>query len=75
MNKGGKVLVHCFAGVSRSATIVIAYMMQEHGMNYHSAFKFVKSKRPFINPNEGFRTQLITFGKELADKKAEQIYF
>jgi dual specificity phosphatase 12 len=56
MNKGGKVLVHCFAGVSRSATIIIAYMMQEHGMNYHSAFKFVKSKRPFINPNEGFRT-------------------
>jgi protein-tyrosine phosphatase len=65
ISSGGKVLVHCFAGVSRSATMVIAYMMQEHSMSYHSAMKFVKSKRAFINPNDGFRTQLIHFGKEL----------
>jgi protein-tyrosine phosphatase len=51
----GKILVHCFAGVSRSATVVIAYLMQEHGLTYHAAMKLVKSKRPFINPNEGFR--------------------
>jgi dual specificity phosphatase 12 len=51
----GKVLVHCYAGVSRSATIVIAYLMQEHGLSFSAAIKFVKSKRPFINPNDGFR--------------------
>ena len=66
---GGKVLVHCFAGVSRSATMVLAYLMQEHGLSYHASMKLVKSKRPFISPNDGFRTQLIKFGKELKDKK------
>lgn len=52
---GGKVFVHCYAGVSRSATIVIAYLMKEHNLSYNAAIKFVKSKRPFINPNDGFR--------------------
>ena len=70
MAKGSKVLVHCFAGVSRSATMVIAYIMQEHALSYHSAIKFVKGKRAFINPNDGFRMQLLQFGKELADNKA-----
>ena len=65
--KGGRVLVHCFAGVSRSATIVIAYLMQEHNLTMHAAFKFVKSKRAFINPNEGFREQLVQFQKDLRD--------
>ncbi len=59
LSNGGKVLVHCFAGVSRSATIILAYMMQEHGLSYHAAIKFVKNKRALINPNDGFRTQLI----------------
>jgi dual specificity phosphatase 12 len=69
---GGTVLVHCFAGVSRSATIVCAYLMQEHNLSYSAALKLVKSKRPFVNPNDGFRTQLVQFQKELKEKKLEQ---
>ena len=65
MNSGGRVFVHCFAGVSRSATIVIAYLMKEHGLSFSAAFKFVKNKRCFINPNEGFRRQLVHYQNEL----------
>jgi len=68
MTAGQGVLVHCFAGVSRSATIVLAYLMQEHGMSYTEAMKFVKAARWFINPNEGFRKQLLQFQRELKMK-------
>ncbi|CAD8163175.1 unnamed protein product [Paramecium octaurelia] len=57
----GGVLVHCMAGVSRSAAIVIAYLIEKKKMTYYQAFTFVKSKRPQINPNKGFANQLIQF--------------
>jgi atypical dual specificity phosphatase len=54
------VLVHCNAGVSRSSTIVISYLMQKKIFPfYHDAYDFVKSKRPKICPNHGFIKQLI----------------
>jgi len=55
IEQGGTILVHCFAGVSRSATIVIAYLMQELGMPLSEALMHVKKQRYFINPNDGFR--------------------
>ncbi|XP_063630009.1 uncharacterized protein LOC134801406 [Cydia splendana] len=58
LTSGGNVLVHCRFGVSRSATLVIAYLMQKYNMNYDQAFEYVKSKRFFINPNPGFVSQL-----------------
>jgi atypical dual specificity phosphatase len=51
---GGTVLVHCFAGVSRSATIVIAYLMQELGMTMTDAMNFTRRRRPIVCPNFGF---------------------
>jgi len=42
---GGKVLIHCYAGVSRSAAICVAYLMKEHNMNMFYALSLVKSKR------------------------------
>ncbi len=53
-----KIFVHCAAGVSRSATIVIAYFMLKNRWSYKEAFAFVKEKRPRINPNAGFVKQL-----------------
>lgn len=54
ITKGGGVLVHCYAGVSRSASCVIAYLMQEKEMTFESAFAFASKRRPEIFPNKGF---------------------
>lgn len=65
---GGRVLVHCFAGVSRSATTVIAYFMATRKMTFMEAFNYVKKRRPIIFPNFGFQKQLLEFEKQLAEK-------
>ena len=47
--KRTNVLVHCMAGVSRSVTLVIAYIMQKSGAPFSTAYEYVKSKRPIVN--------------------------
>ena len=54
----GRVLVHCISGVSRSTTVVLMYMMQKHNICLLDAYNYVRSCRPFIEPNKGFRLQL-----------------
>ena len=54
------ILVHCHAGVSRSASIIIGYMMIKHNMSYIDAYMYVKMKRNIICPNRGFKRQLIS---------------
>lgn len=51
----GAVLVHCHAGVSRSASVVIAFLMQERDMQFQEAFQFASKRRPVIFPNMGFQ--------------------
>ena len=63
--EGGRVLVHCHAGISRSATTVISYLMAEHGLPLNAAMSLVRSKRWFINPNPGFIKQLQAYEREL----------
>jgi protein-tyrosine phosphatase len=57
-------MVHCKAGMSRSAALVIAYLMIEHKWPYEDAFTYVKKKRHIIAPNEGFVRQLRCFINE-----------
>lgn len=52
------IIVHCAAGMSRSASLVIAYLMIENRWSYEETFNFVKNKRPIIQPNIGFVKQL-----------------
>lgn len=54
----GKVLVHCELGISRSPTVVAAYLMSKFGMTSDQALAFIASKRPAINPNPAFLQQL-----------------
>ncbi|XP_031626336.1 dual specificity protein phosphatase MPK-4 [Contarinia nasturtii] len=63
LSKDKVVLVHCYYGVSRSATIVIAYVMQKYQLSLTLAFERVKSKRRFVQPNNGFMVQLRLFHK------------
>lgn len=53
-----RVFVHCNAGISRSPTIVIAYVMRYFKIGFEDAFKIVKEKRMTIDPNAGFISQL-----------------
>lgn len=60
-NEGSKVLVHCKMGVSRSASVVIAYAMKAYNWNFEKAMKHVKAKRTCIKPNTSFIAQLETY--------------
>ncbi|KAK7056286.1 hypothetical protein VNI00_002839 [Paramarasmius palmivorus] len=57
-NADNKVLVHCFQGISRSATVVCAYLVATAGLRAIDSIAFVKSKRRVVSPNVGFRQQL-----------------
>ncbi len=62
--EGKKVFVHCHAGISRSATVVLIYMMSE-GARLPAALKYLKSRRPQVQPNVGFMRSLQTIDAQL----------
>ena len=55
---GERVLVHCKMGVSRSASVVIAYAMKAYEWSLQQALEHVKSKRSCVHPNDEFMKQL-----------------
>ncbi|KAL2079569.1 hypothetical protein ACEWY4_025313 [Coilia grayii] len=57
----GRTLVHCNAGVSRSSTLCLAYLMKYRDMSLVEAHSLVKACRPLIRPNSGFWKQLIDY--------------
>ena len=57
----GVILVHCLEGISRSASIVISYLMKKNKISLDKALQFVKQKRPVVDPNSGFVKQLQSF--------------
>eukprot|EP01017_Pseudomicrothorax_dubius_P050847 TRINITY_DN9686_c0_g1_i6.p1 TRINITY_DN9686_c0_g1~~TRINITY_DN9686_c0_g1_i6.p1 ORF type:complete len:249 (+),score=15.71 TRINITY_DN9686_c0_g1_i6:347-1093(+) len=59
------VLIHCKIGKSRSATLVIMYLMRKFRWTFQVAMDYVKEKREFVNPNPGFVSQLESFEKKL----------
>lgn len=68
----GKLLVHCFAGISRSSTILASIMMQEFGMTMDEALTTIKQNRDKINPNAGFREKLRILQNDMKLKKAKE---
>ena len=65
MEDNKKVLVHCMAGASRSATIIIAYLMWKNQLDFTEAVTLLEQIRPIISPNYGFVRQLQMFEKLL----------
>ncbi|KAA8533226.1 hypothetical protein F0562_033241 [Nyssa sinensis] len=61
----GRVLVHCCQGVSRSTSLVIAYLMWREGQSFEDAFQYVKAARGVTNPNMGFACQLLQCQKRV----------
>ncbi len=65
LSSGKPVLVHCAAGISRSSTIIIAYIMWKQNCTFEEAYSYVLSKRSVIEPNLGFYRQLKNFEQTL----------
>uniref|UniRef100_A0A0D9WC20 Protein-tyrosine-phosphatase n=1 Tax=Leersia perrieri TaxID=77586 RepID=A0A0D9WC20_9ORYZ len=63
--QGGRVFVHCCQGVSRSTSLVIAYLMWREGQSFDDAFQLVKAARGIANPNMGFACQLLQCQKRV----------
>lgn len=63
--QGGRVFVHCCQGVSRSTSLVIAYLMWREGQSFEDAFQYVKAARGVTNPNMGFACQLLLCQKRV----------
>ena len=68
--KKGVVMIYCRAGMSRSATLCIAYFMRHHNMSMEEAFQYVKERRPIIHPNVGFVSQLRKYEDKLKFRRS-----
>ena len=54
LSKGESVLVHCYMGASRSASVIIYYLMKKNNWSYEHARTFVMIKRPLVNLSNKF---------------------
>uniref|UniRef100_A0A1B6F6L0 Protein-tyrosine-phosphatase n=1 Tax=Cuerna arida TaxID=1464854 RepID=A0A1B6F6L0_9HEMI len=72
---GGCVLVHCLAGVSRSAALVLAYLVKHRDLTLRSAFLHLRACRPAVRPNSGFFRQLIEFENQTRGTTSVEMVF
>lgn len=70
-NEGKNILIHCFMGSSRSAAIVISYLINRKNMKLSTAIECVTNKRPIVNLNIDFYKQLLSC--ELEPKHINEI--
>ena len=73
-NPNNKVLIHCKHGVSRSATIIIGYVMKYHNKTLWESYNFVKNCRDIIHPNFGFFTQLCQFESDILNISTKHFF-
>lgn len=76
----GRILVHCAMGISRSATIVIAYIMSRYNMSLKASYDYVRSKRSIVSPNalflkllQDYEIELISEQRELMERKRQVV--
>lgn len=66
------VLVHCLAGISRSVTVMLAYLMAHRQLSLNEAYNMVLKRKANIDPNFHFMQQLHSFEKQLLDARQQQ---
>lgn len=69
LKSNGRVLIHCHAGISRSSSIVIGYIMCKYNMKFIDAFNITKKARSIVYPNYGFVVQLKVLDNLDSDEK------
>ncbi|GJE99573.1 ual-specificity phosphatase domain-containing protein [Phanerochaete sordida] len=79
LDKGRGVLVHCLAGISRSTSMVAAYLMYSRGLSPEDALTLIRKARPQVEPNDSFLAQLQIFHKascrvSMHDKATRMFY-
>ena len=67
-NEEGACFVHCQAGISRSVSYILAYLMKIQKMNLKEAFLLVKSKSPKAGPNQGYWKELMALETSITKK-------
>lgn len=67
------VLIHCLAGMSRSVTVCIAYIMSISDLNWREALRVVRVGRKIANPNSGFQLQLQEFENNKLDEERRRM--
>ena len=65
-NKDSKTLIHCYMGSSRSASIILAYLIKYYHLTLEDALKLLKEKRPVVNINVDFWKDLEIFYRSLS---------
>ena len=65
-NNTGNIFIHCSRGLSRSPTVLIAYLMKKLNLSTKESFELVKKSRPNIGPQCNFIRQLLLLEKELS---------
>nr|XP_056718363.1 dual specificity protein phosphatase 22-A-like [Euleptes europaea] len=63
--RGGSCLIHCLAGVSRSTTLLVAYLMTVTNFGWEECLAAIKTIRSYVSPNFGFQQQLQDYEKTL----------
>lgn len=59
--KAGNVMVHCFVGINRSASVIIAYIMYKSDSSYEEAYRRVKMMSPLIDPTSSLISEIKSY--------------
>ncbi|KAJ8497134.1 hypothetical protein ONZ51_g687 [Trametes cubensis] len=68
---GGRVLVHCVWGMSRSASVAIAYLIKARSMSLDEALNLARTRRRVVRPNQGFMAQLKVYERVTRLREAQ----
>lgn len=69
LRKNKNILIHCICGVSRSTTVLCAYLIKKTNYTPEEAVNLIREKRSIVNPNPGFMNQLQKYYDYIQEKK------